>query len=403
MVAEVKDRRSSRNSGRMDVSPKYRGLGVDPTKRYLALFKELLDSEFEGAFTTVLSHPRDRDMGFVLHVDGAGSKPVQAYLNWRELGDGRAFRGIAQDVVAMNVDDIIAVGAAPVAFADYVSLNAFYVDRGVVLRALCSGFLDCKRLLSEHGLPMKFAGGETADLPDQVGTLDVSGCVLGEVGISEVITGGSVGPGDVIVGLESGGTSSYEKVLNSGIMCNGITMARHCLLSRAYNKLYPETYRSSGRRYSGRYKVDDYVDFLGMTVGEALSSPSRLFAPIVAKVLEKHRHGVRALVHNTGGGLTKCLRLGSRIHYVKDNLPEPDPIFILIKRESKASWGEMFMDFNMGVGYELVVKKEVAEDVIGVSESFKVGARIIGRCERSRGPNRLTVRSKYGTFTYTKT
>lgn len=391
-----------RKQGRKRGLTKYRELGVEPTKGYLSALKGLADSEFPGAFTAILSHPRDHNLGIVLHVDGAGSKPVLAYLIWKELGDERAFRGIAQDVVAMNVDDIIAVGATPIAFADYVSLNAFYVDRGVVLRSLSRGFLDCKALLNEYGMHMKLAGGETADLPDQVGTLDLSGCVLGEVSMASAITGDSVRPGDVIVGLASGGTSSYESRTNSGIMCNGITLARHYMLSRAYNKLYPETFRSSGRGYRGRYRVDDYLEELGMTVGEALSSPTRLFAPVVSRVLDRCMDGVKALVHNTGGGLTKCLRVGRGIHYVKDNLPEPDPVFKIIKRESRARWEEMFVDFNMGVGYELIVRPEFAEEVISISEPFKVDARVIGRCEVSRGPNRLTVRSKHGDFVYTK-
>ena len=244
------------------------------------------------------------------------------------------------------------------------------------------------------------AGGETADLPDQMMTLDVSGSVFGVVELRKVVTGRDVRPGDVIVGLRSGGRARYERRENSGIMCNGITLARLSLMKPEYEEKYPEISASEGR-YRGRYGIDDYVDELRMTVGEAILSPTRVYAPIVLRMLREFRPWIKGLVHNTGGGQTKCLRIGRGIHYVKDSLPEPDPIFRLIQREAKVEWREMYEVFNMGIGFEIVVDEEYADDVIGVSEKFGVEAMVVGRCERSpEKRNMVTVRSMYGVFRY---
>jgi len=380
---------------------KYEGLGIDPSKKDVVFLERIIDSVFPKSFSAILPDVSKPGTGIVLHVDGAGSKPVLAYLNWKVSGDASYFGGLAQDVVAMNVDDVVTVGARPIALADYVSLNRFHLDGGVLLRSLSLGFRNCLDLLRRNEMPVMFAGGETADLPDQVETFDIAGTVLGEVGLAEAITGRTISPGDIIVGLASGGQSRYERRSNSGIMCNGITLARHHLLSRRYNKLYPETYRSSGRRYAGKYEALDHLDEIGMSVGEALTSPSRIFAPIVSKMLQRCGDGVKALVHNTGGGLTKCLRVGRNVRYIKDSLPVPDPIFLLIKSESGETWRQMCVNFNMGIGFEVIVKPSSVEEVIRISESFNVGASTIGRCERGGGRNSLTVKSDYGKFTYT--
>jgi len=378
----------------------YSRLGVDPKKRETLLFRRVIDSVFPSSFAPILTHPKRATTGVILHVDGAGSKPIQAYLNWKETGDDRFLEGIAQDVVAMNVDDILAVGALPIAFADYIALNSFSINRRNLISSLCKGFDKCLAGLRKKSIPLRFAGGETADLPDQVETFDVAGAILGEIELKKVVRGDSISSGDVILGLASGGRVKYEKAANSGIMCNGITLARHCLMSRDYNRKYPETYRSSRTKYYGRYHVEDYESNVQMTVGEALMSPIRIFAPIVKKILEDCHHGIKALIHNTGGGLTKCLGLGRSVHYIKNSLPEPDPIFRLIKKESKTTWKEMYVDFNMGIGYEVVLSPEYVEQAMRIAESYDLGCWIIGSCKKNKGPNQLTIKNEYGKFHY---
>ncbi|MCX8171685.1 MAG: phosphoribosylformylglycinamidine cyclo-ligase, partial [Candidatus Bathyarchaeota archaeon] len=185
-------------------------------------------------------------------------------------------------------------------------------------------------------------------------------------------------------------------------MCNGITLARLCLMRRDYQEKYPEILEGGdGRRsYYGRFRFDDYVADLGMTVGEAILSPTRFYAPVILKIMGDLGDYVSGLIHNTGGGQTKCLRIGKNIHYIKNDLFNPDPIFILIQRESGESWRAMFENYNMGVGFEVIAKPEAADDIISISEKFDLGAKIIGRCERSDGKNRLTIRSRYGEFQY---
>jgi len=378
----------------------YKALGVDVKKKGVKAFHRVIDNLFPGAFCVIQRDPTDPEMGLVSHTDSAGSKPIQSYLHWRETGDASSFKGLAQDVVAMNLDDIICVAAEPVAFVDYIAFNTLLIDRVELLNALAEGFSECFGLLAEHGLPILFAGGETADLPDQLRTLDVSGAIFGHVALNKVVTGEKVAPGDLIVGLRSGGKVDYERGVNSGIMCNGLTLARSCLMKTDYLKHYPEMAHPKRGRYNGQFKFDDHVDELGMTVGEGLLSPTRIFAPVTVAILERAGGTVHGMVHNTGGGMTKCLSLGSGIRYMKDSLPEPDPIFRLIQRESKVEWREMYEDFNMGVGFELIVEPETAEDVVSIAEDFNIGVQVIGRCERSRGENELVIESGNGRFSY---
>jgi len=371
----------------------YRSLGVDVRKEGTELFLPLVKADLRP-FCPVARRGRE---GVILHTDGAGSKPQQSYLHWRETGDPSWFEGLPQDVLAMNLDDVVCVGPfRPLAFVDYLSLNPRVVSKRELLSSLASGFRRVLGLLGRLGLRVPFLGGETADLPDQVRTLDLSGALAALVRLSEVRRG-EVREGDLIVGLRSGGRTRYEKKENSGLMCNGITLARHVLMSSEYSRKYPELAEGG---YRGRFRFDEYSDELGMTVGEALLSPTRLFAPVVLRILQRVGEGVRAMVHNTGGGLTKSLRVGRNVVYVKDNLPEPDPLFLLVQREGKVEWGEMYQVFNMGVGFELVVDPEAAEEVVRISEGFGLGAGVIGRCLRSKGGNRVIIKSRWGKFEY---
>ena len=379
---------------------KYAETGVDVKKTGIEVFKKLISNIFPEAFCVVTQDPDFPGYGLITHADSAGSKPVQAYLNWRETGDLSWFEGLAQDVLAMNLNDISCVGAKPINFVDYVALNPLRLPKTDLLRVLNSGFRKCFEKLDTLGIKVYFSGGETADLPDQLRTLDVSGVANGRVDLAEAITGAEIQPGDVIIGLRSGGKTKYEDRENSGIMCNGLTLARHCLLRKEYQDKYPEIMDPEGKGYYGRFRFDDYVDELGMTVGEALMSPMRFFIPVVKEVIEKCRENVSGMVHNMGGGLTKGLRIGYNINFVKDNLFEPDPIFHLIQKESGESWEAMFMNYNMGVGFEIIAKPEAEDEIIGISENFGLEAKTIGRCEKSNGKNRVTIKSQWGNFIY---
>jgi len=382
------------------MSSKYSQVGVDVKKRGIEVFKTTIHNLFPEAFCVVAEDPNLRGYGLVTHADSAGSKPVQAYLNWKESGDLNWFKGLAQDVLAMNLNDITCVGAEAINFVDYIALNPFKIPKIGLLTVLNLGFRECFETLERYGIRILFSGGETADLPDMLRTLDVSGVINGRVELSKVITGAEIKPSDVILGLRSGGRIEYETKENSGIMCNGLTLARHCLLTRDYQEKYPEIAYPEGGGYYGRFKFDQYLEELGMTVGEALTSPMRFFAPVVLKVLEKCRPNVSGLAHNMGGGLTKCLRLGRNIHYVKDDFDEMDPIFPLIQRESGESWKAMFENYNMGIGFEIITNPEAVEDTLSIAESFGLGAKIVGRCEKSDGKNKLTIKSSQGEFRY---
>lgn len=382
-------------------SSKYAEIGVDVKKRGIEVFKKSVDNLFPNAFSVVTRDPDLPKFGLVTHTDSAGSKPVQAYIHWRETGNLEWFKGLAQDVLAMNLDDIICVGAHPVNFVDYIALNPMRLPKTELLRVLNMGFNECFKLLKKYGVTVFFSGGETADLPDQLRTLDVSGMINGRVKLSCVINGGKIKPGDLIIGLRSGGKTKYEKEENSGIMCNGLTLARLCLMHRDYQVKYPEVVEAAdGRTYYGKFRFDEYLDELGTSVGEALLSPTRFFAPVILKILDKYGSSISGLIHNTGGGQTKCLRIGRNIHYVKDDLFEADPIFHLIQRESGETWKDMYEDYNMGIGFEVIADKETVEDILGVPESFGLETKIIGRCEKNVRGNKLTVKSPLGKFQY---
>ncbi len=381
------------------MNTKYEEVGVDAKKEGIEVFKSSLDNLFPNAFCTVGQDPDNEKEGIVLHTDGAGSKPVQNYLHWKETGKEKYFESIGQDVLAMNVDDLISIGARPIAFVDYIALNKKKIPKKKSLAALNSGFKKALDCLKDQGIKISFLGGETADLPDQLETLDVSGTIYGRIKLSEVITGEKIEEGDLIVGLRSGGKASYEKEENSGIMCNGITLARHSLMKKKYEEKYPEI-EGTGRGYYGEFEFDEYSEELGMTIGEAIISPTRLFAPIIKEILKEHHPYITGIVHNTGGGQTKSLAIGEKIHFIKNNIIEPDPIFHLIKESSKESWRAMFEDFNMGTGFEIIVRKNYVEEILEIAESFNIGAKIIGRCETNSQKNKVTINSQFGKFVY---
>ena len=380
---------------------KYRALGVDVKKEGIQFFRNVVDNLYPGAFCVITRDPSNPKMGLVSHTDSAGSKPIMSYLCYKESGDPTWFKGLAQDAIAMNIDDIICVGAEPISFIDYIAFNTLLIDRVEMLSSLSDGFQETFQWLSEYGVKILFGGGETADLPDQLKTLDVCGALFGKVELEKVVTGRKIAPGDIIVGLESGGKIKYEKSLNSGIMCNGHTLARNCLIKKEYIEKYPEIGHPDKSRFTGNYEYDNQPKNLGMTIGEALTSPTRIFAPIVLEVFKALGDSIHGMIHNTGGGQTKCLTLGNKIRYVKDTLPDPDPIFHLIQKEGNVEWREMYEDFNMGIGFEFIVKPEEVKEVINISKRFGIGVKVVGQCEKGEVGNNLTIKSEFGTFEFT--
>jgi phosphoribosylformylglycinamidine cyclo-ligase len=378
---------------------RYKELGVDIKKKGIESFTQVVDNLYPDAFCVIQRDPTFPDIGLVVHTDSAGSKPIMAYIGYKEFADASWFGGLAQDALAMNINDLVCVGADPVSFVDYVAFNTLLIDRVKMLNALSEGFAQCLKVLDGENTPVLFAGGETADLPDLLRTLDVCVTMFGRVALNNVVSGDRISPDDKIIGVRSGGEIRYENGVNSGIMSNGHTLARSCLMKPEYVNKYPEISHPARGRYTGRYDFDDFIDELDCTIGEALLSPTRLFSPIALKVLQKYGAMIHGMVHNTGGGNTKCLRLGKNIWYVKET-PIQDPIFNLIQRESGVSWLEMYQDFNMGVGFEFIVEPESAEDILSVIEGFGVEASIIGYCQESKESNKLTIESDKGKFQY---
>lgn len=387
----------------------YSKLGVSSQKEdvHSALEKTRIEELFPGSFCKILPDiSGDPEYAVIQHQDGAGSKVIQAYIHYKETEDPNWFRGIIYDTISMNLDDILCVGVTdPILFTDSIDRNADRVP-GEVISVLIDEFNNACKRLRELGVEIYFAGGETADLGDQVKTLTVNGAATVRFKRSDVITGQNIEPGNIIVGLESGGRSVYEEKENSGMGSNGLTLARHALMCDVYREKYPETIDENKIEkklaYFGPYKFDDSVDGLDMTVGEAILSPTKTYAPVLSEILKNCRKRINGIVHNTGGGQTKCLHLGKGIHYIKDNLFEMNQIFRLIQEHSNETWKNMYPTFNSGNRLDIICEPDTLDEILRISKKFNVEAKQTGRCEKSDGENRLTIKSKYGEFEYGK-
>lgn len=361
-----------------------------------------IKSKFPYAFVPIQEDGSMPGYGKIVHVDGAGSKPIVSYLVWKETGNEEIFQGLADDIIAMNLDDMYCAGlVSDIEFVDYVAINRFNIPKELFLNALNSGLQKAFGILRDYGIPVSFLGGETSEASDQVRTVDVSATARARIKLEGVITGEHIQEGDVIVGLGSFGKAAWEEKENSGIMCNGLTVARHSLIRPSYEEQYPEIAEPATMEYKGRFAITQYMKEVETTLGEALTSPTRIFAPVLKRILEKY--GVKyihGIIHNTGGGLTKCLRVGKDIHWVKDNLLPLPPIFSLIQRESKRPWRSIFEGLNNGIGMEIITSKQAAEAIIEDAEQFNIPAAVIGHCEKNAHGNRLTISSEHGTFDY---
>lgn len=347
----------------------------------------------------------DPDYCLVMHADGAGTKSSLAYSYWRETGDVSVWRGIAQDAIVMNTDDLLCVGAVNnILMSSTIGRNKHLIP-GEVISQLINGteaFLEKMRSL---GVEIYSTGGETADVGDLVRTVIVDSTVTARLKRTDVITNEDIAAGCVIVGLSSTGQATYETEFNAGMGSNGLTSARHDIFSKVVREKYPESYDSQNMpqelAYTGKYSLTDIVPELGMTVGKMVLSPTRTYAPIIIRVLEECREGVKGMIHCTGGAQSKVLNFVKDVHIIKDNMFETPVLFRMIQQESGTAWSEMYNVFNMGHRMEIYTTPEYAEQIIAISESFNVDARIIGRVESGVGA-KVTIRANGEEYVYTK-
>ena len=338
----------------------------------------------------------------IMHADGAGTKSSLAYAYWRETGDLSVWKGIAQDALIMNIDDLLCVGATDnILLSSTIGRNKMLIP-GEVIAAIINGTEELLGELRELGVNIISTGGETADVGDLVRTIIVDSTVTCRMRRSDVIDNARIAAGDVIVGLSSSGQATYEKEYNGGMGSNGLTSARHDVFSKAVAEKYPETYDHSVPEelvYSGSIGLTDAVPGVPVDAGKLVLSPTRTYAPVIKKVLDTMRGKIHGMVHCSGGAQTKVMHFVTGKHVIKDNLFPVPPLFKLIQEQSGTDWKEMYKVFNMGHRMELYVAPEDADAIIEISRSFNIDARIVGRVEDAP-ENRLTIKSEMGTFEY---
>ncbi|GAB6949226.1 AIR synthase-related protein [Hoylesella timonensis 4401737 = DSM 22865 = JCM 15640] len=344
----------------------------------------------------------DPDYCNIMHADGAGTKSSLAYMYWKETGDLGVWKGIAQDAIVMNTDDLLCVGAVDnILVSSTIGRNKLLIP-GEVISAIINGTDELLQEMRDMGIGIYPTGGETADVGDLVRTIIVDSTVTCRMKRSEVIDNANIRPGDVIVGLSSTGQATYEKTYNGGMGSNGLTSARHDVFAKYLAEKFPESYDNAvpdDLVYSGEYQLTDSIEGVEIDAGHLVLSPTRTYAPIIKKVLDAHRSHIHGMVHCTGGAQTKVLHFVSdNCKVVKDNLFPVPPLFKTIQRCSGTDWKEMYKVFNMGHRMEIYVAPEYAQEIISISKSFNVDAQIIGHIEE--GKRSLTIQSELGTFEY---
>ena len=380
-----------------------RGVSADKTDVHNAI-KSIDKGIFPNAFCKIVPDylTGNKDYCLVMHADGAGTKSSLAYIYWKETGDIKVWKGIAQDALIMNLDDLLCVGLVDnIMLSSTIGRNKSNID-GSVLSEIINGTEELLEEYKKFGVNIFSTGGETADVGDLVRTIVVDSTVVGRMKRSDVIDNSNIKSGNVIVGLSSSGISTYENEYNGGMGSNGLTSARHDVFSNTLAMKYPESYDSSipiDLVYSGTKHLTDKVDGSDLDVGKLVLSPTRTYAPIIKKVLEKYRYKIDGMIHCSGGAQTKVLHFVKNVHIIKDNMFDIPPLFKLIKDESNTDWQEMYKVFNMGHRMELYVSSEIAEDIISISKSFNVDAKIVGRVESLNG-KKLTINSEFGNFIY---
>lgn len=338
----------------------------------------------------------------IMHADGAGTKSSLAYLYWKETGDLSVWKGIAQDAIIMNIDDLLCVGAVDnILISSTIGRNKNLIP-GEVIAAIINGTEEVLQMLRDNGIGITSTGGETADLGDLVRTIVVDSTVTARMKRSEVISNHNIKAGNVIVGMASFGQSNYESEYNGGMGSNGLTSARHDVFNKSLAVKYPESFDPNVPMdlvYTGKYKLTDTIEEVNTTMGKLVLSPTRTYAPIIKQILEQMPGKVDGMVHCSGGAQSKVLHFINDLHVVKDNLFPIPPLFRIIHEESGTGWQEMYKVFNMGHRMEVYVDAKDAQKIVDISESFGVSAQIIGRVEASQ-TKKVTVKSPYGNFIY---
>jgi phosphoribosylformylglycinamidine cyclo-ligase len=337
-----------------------------------------------------------------MHADGAGTKSSLAYIYWKETGDLNVWKGIAQDALVMNIDDLLCVGACDnILLSTTIGRNKNLIP-GEVITAIVQGTEEILSELRELGIHIWSAGGETADVGDLVRTLILDSTVTARMKRKEVIDNSNIREGDVIIGLSSSGKTIYEKEYNSGIGSNGLTSARHDIFDNYLATKYPESFDPgipSDLVYTGSYRITDQIEKLGMDAAKLVLSPTRTYSPVVRKILELHRADIHGMVHCSGGGQLKIMKFIGSLHITKDNLFEIPDVFRIIQQQSRTDWEEMYRVFNMGHRFELYVPPESVDPIIEIAGNFDLEARMVGKCLKSYS-RKLTILSQVGEFTY---
>ena len=390
----------------MSTSSRYAGRGVSSSKEDVhAAIKNIDKGLYPKAFCKIIPDrlAGDPEACLIMHADGAGTKSSLAYAYWRETGDLSVWKGIAQDAVVMNTDDLLCVGALDdILLSSTIGRNKRLVP-GEVISAVINGTEEFLQSMRDLGVGIYSTGGETADVGDLVRTIIVDSTVTARMRRSDVIDNANIKAGCCIVGLSSSGQATYESEYNGGTGSNGLTSARHDVFSKAVAEKYPESFDGglpSDLVYTGRYGLTDRIEGCPLTVGKLVLSPTRTYAPIIREVLKDYRGHVQGMIHCSGGAQTKVLHFIDNLHVIKDNLFETPLLFQLIQQESQTPWSEMYSVFNMGHRMELYVDESVADDIIRISRSFDVDAQVIGRVEAS-GRAQVTIRKDGAEYRYT--
>jgi len=344
----------------------------------------------------------DPDYCNIMHADGAGTKSSLAYIYWKETGDLSVWKGIAQDALIMNIDDLLCVGATDnILLSSTIGRNKNLIP-GEVISAIINGTNELVEELAEMGVNIYPTGGETADVGDIVRTIIVDSTVTCRMKRSDVIDNANIQAGDVIVGLSSSGKATYEKEYNGGMGSNGLTSARHDVFANYITDKYPESYNPEIPKelaYSGSYKLTDFINEVGIDAGKLVLSPTRTYAPVIKKILTELRPNIHGMVHCSGGAQTKILHFIDNLKVVKNNLFSVPPLFRIIQEESKTDWQEMYKVFNMGHRMEIYLPEEYANEIISISKSFDIDAQIVGCVEQS-DKKELVIESEFGRFEY---
>lgn len=387
------------------MSDRYTQRGVSASKEDVHKAISKLDKGlYPKAFCKIVEDTLGGDSNYctVMHADGAGTKSSLAYIYWKETGDLSVWKGIAQDAIIMNIDDLLCVGATDnILLSSTIGRNKNLIP-GEVISTVINGTEEVLEMLRKYGMNIHSTGGETADVGDLVRTIIVDSTVTARMKRSDVIDNSNIQAGDVIVGLSSYGKATYEDAYNGGMGSNGLTSARHDVFANEYASKYPETFDpavSSSLVYSGKYKVTDSVPGVDVNVGKLVLSPTRTYAPVMMELFKNLRKQIHGLVHCSGGAQTKVLHFVDELHIVKDNLFETPPLFKLIHECSGTDWKEMYKVFNMGHRMEVYLDEKYADQVIAISKNFGVDAKIVGRVEKS-AKKQVTLTTEKGIFIY---